>query len=274
MLKWCFVLLGLTLHLQAFTKDNFIILASTTSTEDSGLFKYLLPLFKASTGIEVRVVAQGTGQAIASARRGDCDVLLVHDLAAELKFVADGFGLDRRDVMANDFVLVGPKSDPAKIAAGSDLLLAFKNIAASASPFVSRGDKSGTHVAELRYWELAQVDPLQGRGSWYRMAGSGMGPTLNISSAMNAYTISDRATWLSFKNRGALTILVEGDRRLMNPYGVLLVNPIKHPHVKAAQARVFIEWITSREGQAAIASYKIDGQQLFFPSYLGIKKSP
>jgi tungstate transport system substrate-binding protein len=254
-------------------QEKFIIVASTTSTEDSGLFKHLLPIFKAKTGIEVRVVAQGTGQALASARKGDADVVFVHDRVAEQKFVEEGFGLDRREVMYNDFVVVGPKSDPAKIAQSKDVLEALKKIATSAAPFVSRGDKSGTHAAELRYWTQATVDPLQGKGSWYRETGSGMGPTLNTASAMNAYAFTDRGTWLSFKNRGELAILVEGDQRLFNQYGVMLVNPAKHAHVKAALGQAFIDWITSNEGQAAIASYKIEGQQLFFPNLAALKKA-
>jgi tungstate transport system substrate-binding protein len=254
-------------------QEKFIIVASTTSTEDSGLFKHLLPIFKAKTGIEVRVVAQGTGQALASARKGDADVVFVHDRVAEQKFVEEGFGLDRREVMYNDFVVVGPKSDPAKIAQSKDVLEGLKKIAASASPFASRGDKSGTHAAELRYWTQAKVDPLQGKGSWYRETGSGMGPTLNTASAMNAYAFTDRGTWLSFKNRGELTILVEGDQRLFNQYGVMLVNPAKHAHVKAALGQAFIDWITSNEGQAAISSYKIEGQQLFFPNFIALKKA-
>jgi tungstate transport system substrate-binding protein len=254
-------------------QEKFIVVASTTSTEDSGLFKYLLPLFKAKTGIDVRVVAQGTGQALASARKGDADVVFVHDRVAEQKFVDEGFGLDRREVMYNDFVVVGPKSDPAKITQIKDVISALKRIAASTSPFASRGDKSGTHAAELRYWAQAQVDPLQGKGSWYRETGSGMGPTLNTASAMNAYVFTDRGTWLSFKNRGELSILVEGDQRLFNQYGVMLVSPAKHPHVKAALGQAFVDWITSSEGQAAIASYKIEGQQLFFPNFQMLKKA-
>jgi tungstate transport system substrate-binding protein len=254
-------------------QEKFIIVASTTSTEDSGLFKHLLPIFKAKTGIDVRVVAQGTGQALASARKGDADVVFVHDRVAEQKFVEEGFGLDRREVMYNDFVVVGPKSDPAKISPSKDVLEALKKIAASAAPFASRGDKSGTHAAELRYWVQAQVDPLRGKGSWYRETGSGMGPTLNTASAMNAYAFTDRGTWLSFKNRGELAVLVEGDQRLFNQYGVMLVNPARHAHVKAALGQTFIDWITSSEGQAAIASYKIEGQQLFFPNSVVLKKA-
>ena len=259
--------LGAMIAPHAAAQDRFIVVASTTSTEDSGLFKHLLPIFSAKTGIEVRVVAQGTGQALATARRGDADVVFVHDRLAERKFVDDGNGLDRREVMYNDFVIVGPKSDPAKIAGSTDVIDALKKIAASASPFASRGDASGTHAAELRYWKLADVDPQRGKGAWYRETGSGMGPTLNIASAMGAYAFTDRGTWLSFRNRGELAIVVEGDRRLFNQYGVMLVNPAKHPHVKAALGTMFIEWLVSAEGQAAIASYRIGGQQLFFPNF-------
>jgi tungstate transport system substrate-binding protein len=245
-------------------QDKFIVLASTTSTEDSGLFKHLLPLFKAQYGIDIRVVAQGTGQALATARRGDADVVLVHDAEAEQRFVADGFGVEHRNVMYNDFVLVGPKSDPAKAALGGDFLEALRNLSKSQAVFLSRGDKSGTHSAELRSWKLAGVNPTLGRGSWYRETGSGMGATLNIASAMNAYTLTDRGTWLSFRNRGSLNILIEGDPTLRNQYGVMLVNPEKHPHVKKASGMLFVNWITSPEGQAAISSFKIDGQSLFF----------
>jgi tungstate transport system substrate-binding protein len=255
----------------AVAQEKFIVVASTTSTQDSGLFGHLLPLFKAKTGIEVRVVAQGTGQALATARKGDADVVFVHDRAAEQKFVEEGFGVDRREVMYNDFVLVGPKADPANVA-GKDVVAALKKIDATKAPFASRGDKSGTHAAELRYWKLAEVDPQTGKGTWYRETGSGMGPTLNNASAMNAYAFTDRGTWLSFKNRGDLAVLVEGDTRLFNQYGVMMVNPAKHVHVKREWAQVFIDWITSAEGQAAIAAYKIEGQQLFFPNFVALKK--
>ena len=250
-------------------QDKFITVASTTSTEQSGLFGHILPLFKAKTGIDVRVVAQGTGQALDTGRRGDADVVFVHDKAAEEKFVAEGFGVDRREVMYNDFVLVGPKSDPAKIAGTKDIAAALKRIADAKAPFASRGDRSGTHAAELRLWKMASVDPQTGKDSWYRETGSGMGPTLNTASAMNAYALTDRGTWLSFKNRGDLTIVVEGDRRLFNQYGVMLVNPAKHPHVKKDMGMAFIDWLTSPEGQRAIADYKINGEQLFFPNYNG-----
>ncbi|MBK8739939.1 MAG: extracellular solute-binding protein [Betaproteobacteria bacterium] len=259
--------LGLAVPPAALAQDKFIVVASTTSTEDSGLFKHLLPAFKAKSGIDVRVVAQGTGQALATARKGDADVVFVHDRVAEQKFVEEGFGIDRREVMYNDFVIVGPKADPAKIAGSKDAIDALKKIAASAAPFTSRGDKSGTHAAELRYWKQADVDPQTGKGTWYRETGSGMGPTLNTASAMGAYAFTDRGTWLSFKNRGELAIAVEGDNKLFNQYGVMLVNPAKHPHVKKELGQAFIDWITSPDGQAAIAGYKIEGQQLFFPNF-------
>ena len=257
----------------AFAQDKFIVVASTTSTEDSGLFRYLLPLFKAKTGIEVRVVAQGTGQALATARKGDADVVLVHDKVAELKFAQEGFGLDRREVMYNDFVIVGPKADPAKISGSKEVIESLKRIAASQSPFASRGDKSGTHAAELRYWKQAEIDPQTGKGTWYRETGAGMGPTLNTASAMGAYAFTDRGTWLSFKNRGDLGIAVEGDTKLFNQYGIMLVNPARHAHVKKELGQMFIDWMTSTEGQAAIASYKIEGRQLFFPNYVALKKA-
>jgi tungstate transport system substrate-binding protein len=249
-----------------FAQDKFITVASTTSTENSGLFKAILPVFEKQTGIQVRVVALGTGQALDLARRGDADVLFVHNKRAEEKFVAEGYGIDRNDVMYNDFVLVGPKSDPAKVGGGKDILVALKTIEAAKAPFASRGDKSGTHSAELRYWKAAGVDPTAGKGSWYRETGSGMGATLNTASAMNAYVLTDRGTWLSFKNRGDLTVLVEGDPRLFNQYGIMLVNPAKHPHVKKDMGQVFIDWVLSPAGQKQIASYKIGGQQLFFPN--------
>ena len=247
-------------------QPRFIVVASTTSTEQSGLFGHLLPAFTQKTGIEVRVVALGTGQALDTARRGDADVVFVHDRVAEDKFVADGWGVDRRDVMYNDFVIVGPKSDPAKIAGSKDVARALASIAAAQAPFVSRGDKSGTHAAELRYWKDAGIDPAVHKTTWYRETGSGMGPSLNTASSMNAYLLADRGTWLNFKNRGELAILVEGDQKLFNPYGVMLVNPAKHPHVKKADGEAFINWLTSPEGQAAIAGYRIGGEQLFFPS--------
>jgi len=247
-------------------QDKSIVVASTTSTEQSGLFGHILPEFTRKTGIAVKVVALGTGQALDTGRRGDADVVFVHDRVAEDKFVAEGFGVERRDVMYNDFVLIGPKADPAKVAGGKDVAAALKKIADAQAPFVSRGDKSGTHAAELRYFKDAGVDPTTGRGGWYRETGSGMGPALNTASSMNAYILADRGTWLSFKNRGDLAIVVEGDQKLFNPYGVMLVNPAKHPHVKKAEGMAFIDWIVSPEGQASIASYKVGGEQLFFPS--------
>lgn len=253
-------------HAPTFAQEKFITVASTTSTENSGLFKYILPMFEKKTGIQVRVVALGTGQAIDLARRGDADVLFVHNKRAEEKFVAEGNAVKRSDVMYNDFVLVGPKSDPAKIGGGKDILVALKKVEAAKAPFASRGDKSGTHAAELRYWKAAGIDPATGRKSWYRETGSGMGATLNTASGMNAYVLTDRGTWLSFKNRGDLTILVEGDPRLFNQYGIMLVNPAKHPHIKKDMGQAFIDWVLSSEGQQAIASYKIDGEQLFFPN--------
>ncbi len=258
-------LLSFVLALAATAQDRSIVVASTTSTEQSGLFGHILPRFAQKTGIQVKVVALGTGQALDVGRRGDADVVFVHDRAAEDKFVADGHGVDRRDVMYNDFVLVGPRTDPAKIAGGKDIVGAIRKVADARSPFVSRGDKSGTHAAELRFFKEAGVDPNEGRGSWYRETGSGMGPALNTASSMNAYILADRGTWLSFRNRGDLAIAVEGDRKLFNPYGVILVNPAKHPHVKKAEALAFMDWLVSPEGQAAIAGYRIGGEQLFFP---------
>jgi tungstate transport system substrate-binding protein len=250
----------------ALAQEKFIVVASTTSTEQSGLFGHILPIFEKDTGIKVRVVALGTGQALDMARRGDADIAFVHDTAAEEKFVAEGFGVRRFPVMYNDFVLIGPRKDPAGIAGGRDILAALGKIAAAQATFVSRGDKSGTHAAELRYWKDAGVDLEAKKGAWYRDTGSGMGPTLNTASAMNGYVLSDRGTWLSFKNRGDLTILVEGDKRLFNQYGVMLVNPAKHPHVKADLGQQFIAWLVSPRGQDAIAAYKIGGEQLFFPN--------
>jgi tungstate transport system substrate-binding protein len=250
----------------AVAQQNFITVASTTSTEQSGLFKHLLPVFEKKTGTQVRVVALGTGQALDMGRRGDADVVFVHDKVAEEKFVADGFGVRRFEVMYNDFVLVGPKADPAKIAGGKDITDAYKKIAGSNSPFASRGDKSGTHAAELRLWKEAGIDPNTGKGSWYRETGSGMGPTLNTASAMNAYSFTDRGTWLSFKNRGDLLIVVEGDQKLFNQYGVMLVNTAKHPHVKKDLGQAFVDWLISPEGQQTIAAYKIGADQLFFPN--------
>lgn len=259
------VLLLLALAFPAHAQ-RFITVASTTSTEQSGLFRHLLPIFEAKTGIQVRVVALGTGQALDMGKRGDADVALVHDKAAEERLVAERAFVERRDVMYNDFVLVGPKSDPAA-ARGGDVVAALQKVARRKAPFVSRGDKSGTHAAELRYWKEAGVDPAaQGKGGWYRETGSGMGPTLNTASGMGAYALADRGTWLSFRNRGDLVILVEGDRRLFNQYGVMLVNPSRHPHVKRGDGMAFIHWLTSPEGQDAIASFRIGGEQLFFPN--------
>ncbi len=247
-------------------QERFIVVSSTTSTEQSGLFRHLLPLFEKDTGIKVRVVALGTGQALDLARRGDADVVFVHDQVAEEKFVGEGYGVSRLAVMYNDFVLVGPNSDPAKIAGGSDILEAMRRIEAAQAPFVSRGDKSGTHAAELRYWKAAGVDLEAKKGAWYRDTGSGMGPTLNTASAMNAHVLTDRGTWLAFRNRGDLAVLVEGDKRLFNQYGVILVNPARHPHVKKELGQQFIDWIVSPQGQAAIAGHRIGGEQLFFPN--------
>jgi tungstate transport system substrate-binding protein len=260
--------LATTLSLSpAQAQDKFIVVSSTTSTQDSGLFGHLLPIFKAKTGIEVRVVAQGTGQALDTGRRGDADVVFVHDKVAEEKFVADGFSPSRREVMYNDFVLIGPKSDPAKVAGSKDIAAALKKIAETKAPFTSRGDKSGTHAAELRLWRAAGVDLEKDKGPWYRELGQGMGPTLNTAAGMNAYVLADRATWLSFKNRAELTIVVEGDQRLFNQYGIMLVNPAKHAHVRKELGQAFIDWITSPEGQKAIADYKIGGESLFFPNF-------
>ena len=245
--------------------ERYITVASTTSTEQSGLFAHLLPVFEKASGIKVRVIALGTGQALDTARRGDADVVFVHDRVAEDKFVAEGFGIERADVMYNDFVLIGPETDPAK-AKGNDLVEGLRRIAASQSPFVSRGDKSGTHAAELRFWKAAGVDLDTAKGAWYRDTGSGMGPALNTASGLSAYILSDRGTWLNFKNRGVLAIVVEGDRRMFNQYGVMLVNPARHAHVKAADGRAFMRWLVGAEGQGTIAAYKIGGQQAFFPN--------
>jgi tungstate transport system substrate-binding protein len=244
--------------------QDFITVASTTSTEQSGLFKHLLPEFRKATGIEARVVAVGTGQALDMGRRGDADVVFVHDQVAEEKFLAEGSGVKRFPVMYNDFVIVGPRSDPAG-AKGKDVIAGLKKIAAAQAPFASRADKSGTHAAELRYWKAAGID--QPKGAWYRETGSGMGPTLNTAAGMNAYALADRGTWLSFKNRADLVILVEGDTKLFNQYGVMLVNPAKHPHVKKDAGQKFVDYVISPAGQAAIAAYKIEGEQLFFPNY-------
>ena len=246
-------------------EDKSIVVASTTSTQDSGLFGYLLPRFKARTGIEVKVIAQGTGQALDTARRGDADVVFVHARSQEESFLAEGFGVKRFDVMYNDFVLIGPKRDPAGVK-GRDIETALRTIEAKAAPFVSRGDKSGTHSAELALWKQAGIDISASKGRWYREIGQGMGAALNTAGAMNGYVLSDRGTWISFKNCGDLEIVVEGDPRLFNQYGVMLVNPEKYPSVKKELGQRFVDWLISAEGQAAIAGYKIDGQQLFFPN--------
>ncbi|MDZ4254524.1 MAG: substrate-binding domain-containing protein [Sulfuritalea sp.] len=256
---------GLFAAAASHAQERFITVSSTTSTEQSGLFGHLLPIFEKLSGIKVRVVALGTGQALDMARRGDADVVFVHDKAAEEKFIAEGYGVKRQEVMYNDFVVIGPKADPAK-AAGKDILEGLRRIAAAKAPFVSRGDKSGTHAAELRYWKAAGVDLDKAKGSWYRDTGSGMGPALNTAASMDAYILADRGTWLSFKNRANLGIVVEGDKRLFNQYGVILVNPAKHPHVKQADGQKFIDWVVATDGQKAIADYKIGGEQLFFPN--------
>jgi tungstate transport system substrate-binding protein len=242
---------------------RFITVASTTSTQDSGLFGHLLPIFEARTGIAVRVIAQGTGQALDTGRRGDADVLLVHAKPQEEKFVADGFGVERRPVMYNDFVLIGPRSDPAGLAGGRDIAAALRLLQTRAATFISRGDRSGTHAAELSLWAAAGIDIATEKGRWYREIGQGMGAALNMAGATGAYLLSDRATWLSFRNRGDLMILVEGDQRLFNQYGVILVNPARHAHVKKAEGQAFIDWLTGPEGQKAIGDYRINGEQLF-----------
>ncbi len=257
--------IGALLCAPATAQDKHIVVASTTSTEQSGLFSYLLPAYKKATGIDVRVVAVGTGQALDIGRRGDADVVFVHDTAAEEKFVAEGQSVKRYPVMYNDFVLIGPKSDPAGVR-GHDIVAAFRTIAARGAEFVSRGDRSGTNAAELRYWKTADIDPVAGRQRGYEPCGCGMGPALNIAASKGAYVLSDRGTWLSFKNRGELAILVEGDQRMFNQYGVMVVNPARHPNVKQDLGQQFVDWLISPQGQAAIADYKVDGQQLFFPN--------
>ena len=253
---------GLLGNAAAFAQSS-IVVASTTSTEQSGLFSYLLPEFKKASGIDVKVVALGTGQAIDMARRGDADVLFVHDKVAEEKFVADGFAAKRQEVMYNDFVLIGPKADPAGTK-GNDIVVALKKVATANAPFISRGDKSGTHAAELRFWKMTDTDANKGAG--YKECGCGMGPALNIGSSSGAYVLADRGTWLNFKNRADLTVLVEGDKRLFNQYGVMLVSAAKHPNVKTAEGQKFLDWVTGPAGQAVIAGYKIGGEQLFFPN--------
>lgn len=250
----------------AAAQERFITAASTTSTEQSGLFGHILPLFEQKAGIKVRVVALGTGQALDLARRGDADVVFVHAKAAEEKFLAEGFGIARFPVMYNDFVLIGPRADPAKVGGGRDITEALQKIQSAQAPFVSRGDKSGTHMAEVALWKVAGIDLDKAKGPWYRDTGQGMGPALNTAASMNAYVLADRGTWLAFKNRGELAILVEGDRRLFNQYGVIVVNPARHPHVKKDLGQAFVDWVVSADGQKAIADYKINGEQLFFPN--------
>jgi tungstate transport system substrate-binding protein len=259
-----FVLLGAT---AAGAEDRFITIASTTSTQDSGLFDYLLPLFTKKTGIAVHVVAVGTGQALKIGQQGDCDMLFVHDRAGEEKFVADGYGVKREPLMYNDFIIVGPKSDPAHIRGDADAVDALIKIAAAQAPFASRGDDSGTNRMELRLWKVASIDVKAASGTWYKSLGQGMGPTLNTAAAMNAYTLSDRATWSKFANKKDLDVLVAGDKRLFNQYGVILVNPLKFPHVKVADAQAFINWLISPEGQDVIAKYRINGDPAFFPDH-------
>ena len=250
----------------AFAQDKSIVVASTTSTQDSGLFGHILPMFKAKTGIDVKVVAQGTGQALDTARRGDADVVFVHAKPAEEKFLSEGFGVKRYPVMYNDFILIGPKGDPAGVKGSKDIVAALGAIKAKGADFISRGDKSGTHQAELNLWKVAGIDVTKDKGPWYKEIGQGMGAALNTASASNAYVLADRGTWLSFKNRGDLVIAVEGDKRLFNQYGVMLVNPEKHPSVKQDLGQQLIDWLVSSEGQKAIADYKINGEQLFYPN--------
>jgi tungstate transport system substrate-binding protein len=250
----------------SFAQDKSIVVASTTSTQDSGLFEYLLPIFTKKTGIAVKVVAQGTGQALDTARRGDADVVFVHARSAEEKFLAEGQGVKRYPVMYNDFVLIGPKSDPAGIKGMKDVAKALQTIKAKQASFISRGDRSGTHVAELRLWKDAEIDIEKDKGAWYKAIGQGMGAALNTAGASNAYVLSDRGTWIHFKNKGELAVLVEGDKRMFNQYGVMLVNPAKHPSVKKEYGQAFIDWLISSEGQKAIADYKINGEQLFYPN--------
>jgi tungstate transport system substrate-binding protein len=262
---FCAALLAGT-HALVAAQERVITMASTTSTEQSGLFAHLLPAFKRATGIDVRVVAVGTGQALDIGRRGDADVLFVHDRPAEERLVADGFGIQRNDVMYNDFIIVGPQGDPAA-AKGRDVVAALAKIASvQSAPFISRGDKSGTHAAELRYWKMAGIEARAPRFAGYKECGCGMGPALNIASSTDAYALTDRGTWLSFRNRGKLAVLVEGDSRLFNQYGVIVVNPARHPHVKQALAQAFADWVVSKPGQDAIAAYKLGGEQLFFPN--------
>ena len=260
-----FLLVLLNQSQMAIAQEKSIVVSSTTSTEQSGLFSYILPIFEKMTGIQVKIVAVGTGQALDIGRRGDADVVFVHDKPAEERFVEEGYSTKRNEVMYNDFVLIGPKADPAKIGGGKDIQAALQKIATKQTTFISRGDKSGTHAAELRYWKGAGVE-VSPSSSWYKETGSGMGPALNTASAMNGYILSDRATWLTFKNRGDLAILVQGDPKLFNQYGVMLVNPVKYPQVKKTEGYAFIDWLISKDGQDTIASYKVGGEQLFFPN--------
>lgn len=261
---WLAAIFAGMIHGTALAQDRSITVASTTSTEQSGLFGFLLPRFTAASGIAVKVVAVGTGQALDIGRRGDADVVFVHDKAAEEKFLGEGFGVRRFDVMYNDFVIAGPKADPAKIAGSKDVTAALRAIATANAPFISRGDRSGTHEAELRLWKEAGVDLSAAKGAWYREIGQGMGAALNMASSTNAYLLTDRGTWLSFKNRGELAVLTEGDRRLFNQYGVMLVNPAKHTNVKAKDGQAFIDWLISPQGQQTITGYRVGGEQLFF----------
>jgi len=266
MIRRLLLALAVLLPVAAGAQDRAITVASTTSTEQSGLFGHILPIFTRETGIAVHVVALGTGQALDLGRRGDADVVFVHDRAAEERFVAEGYGVRRRAVMYNDFIIVGPASDPAGLAGMRDAAAALRKIAAARAPFISRGDRSGTHAAELRLWREAGLDPTKGRGQWYREIGQGMGPALNAAAAQDAYVLADRGTWLAFRNRQALRVLVQGDERLFNQYGVMLVNPARHPHVKAEAGQRFIDWLVSPAGQRSIAEYRIGGEQLFFPN--------
>jgi len=260
------VLCALAVASPAVAQDKSIVVASTTSTQDSGLFGYLLPIFKQKTGIDVKVVAQGTGQALDTARRGDADVVFVHAKSAEEKFLSEGFGVKRYPVMYNDFILIGPASDPAGVKGSKDIVASLTTIKNKGAPFISRGDRSGTHIAELALWKAAGIDIESSKGPWYKAIGQGMGAALNTASAANAYVLADRGTWLAFKNRGTLAIAVEGDKRLFNQYGVMLVNPAKHPTVKKDLGQQFINFLVSPEGQKVIAGYKVNGEQLFYPN--------
>ena len=262
-----FIACALLCATSASAEDRFITVASTTSTQDSGLFDYLLPIFSKKTGIAVHIIAVGTGQALKIGQQGDCDMLFVHDRAGEEKFVADGYGVKREALMYNDFIIVGPKSDPAQVRGDKDAVDALGKIAAAKASFASRGDDSGTNRMELRLWKAASIDVKAASGTWYKSLGQGMGPTLNTAAAMNAYTLSDSATWSKFANKQDLELLVAGDKRLFNQYGVILVNPVKFPHVKVADAQIFIDWLISPEGQHVIAAYKINGEQAFFPDH-------